>query len=316
MKIALVGDITKDSIIKLDNKEAHLSCKLNSTQCEICFNYANKIQVDQLSHSIGGNAANASIALKRLGEDPILVSQIGIDVDSKYLLEELKKADIKTKNIVQSENEQSNNSLIINYKGEKTVFSFHENREYQLPKADADVTYLTSMGKGWLKVYEKFLQGKIIYQPGTRQISRGAKYSKNILAKSKILILNKEEAKKFLGSKQNDIKELLHELLDFGVSEVVITEGKNGAYASDGKEFLKSSIWHQAARIESTGAGDAFASTYSYMRMTGKDITTALKAATINSGKVIQHTGAHKGLLKKNELAILQKRIKIKVSRI
>ena len=150
MKINIVGDITKDTFLKLDNKEAHLLCKLNSSNCEICFSYADKLPVDEINHAIGGNAANVSIALTKLGENPHLISQIGKDLDSKYLIEELKQEKVDISGIKMVETEKSNNSVIINYKGERTVLSFHEKRDYKLSLDNkADFVYLTSMGEKW-----------------------------------------------------------------------------------------------------------------------------------------------------------------------
>ena len=156
----------------------------------------------------------------------------------------------------------------------------------------------------------------IIYQPGTIQIKAKASASKNILKNTRILILNKEEAKKFLYSDTTDEKQLLNELLNLGVKEAVITDGKNGSYASDAKEFIKCSIWHSASKLEATGAGDSFAATYSLMRLRDESISDSLKAASINSGSVIQSVGAHKGLLSQSEIDKLMKTIHIKITNI
>jgi sugar/nucleoside kinase (ribokinase family) len=54
---------------------------------------------------------------------------------------------------------------------------------------------------------------------------------------------------------------------------------------------------------ERTGAGDAFASTFSIAFALGGDVETALKWGSINSMSVCQYVGAQKGLLTREKIA-------------
>ena len=88
-----------------------------------------------------------------------------------------------------------------------------------------------------------------------------------------------------------------------GPKIVVITDGPQGAYASDGRH-----AWFMPAYpdpkppFERTGAGDAFSATFVAILALGKSVPDALMRAPINSMSVVQHIGARAGLLTMFEL--------------
>jgi len=123
---------------------------------------------------------------------------------------------------------------------------------------------------------------------------------KSILEASKLLVVNKEEAESLVlkgtiavGA---NIKDLLMILSKLGPAIVVITDGRNGAFAYDGKEFLKMGIF-PGERVEMTGAGDSFSAGVLSALVYGKDIKEALRWGAVNSASVIQKVGAIDGLL-------------------
>ena len=86
-----------------------------------------------------------------------------------------------------------------------------------------------------------------------------------------------------------------------GVGHVVITNGADGAYLSDGSHI----IYCAARRVEiagTAGGGDAFAATFTAWLSLGFDGVDALKAATLNSASVIGHADTQTGLLRKTDL--------------
>ena len=91
------------------------------------------------------------------------------------------------------------------------------------------------------------------------------------------------------------------EFFKYGVKKVVITDGRNGAQASDGKRlYFCPVISHK--RIDTLGAGDSFASGFTSAVMRGKNLKTALIYGTLNASSVVSHFGAQKGLLTHKEL--------------
>ncbi len=83
----------------------------------------------------------------------------------------------------------------------------------------------------------------------------------------------------------------------------VITDGSKGAYALDGERVWFMPIYPDPAPpVDRTGAGDAFASTFTAAIALGHDVKTALAWGPINSMSVVQYIGAQKGLLTQKEL--------------
>ncbi len=88
-----------------------------------------------------------------------------------------------------------------------------------------------------------------------------------------------------------------------GPQIAVVTDGPRGAYAFDGE-----AVWFAppypdpAPPYERTGAGDAFASTFTSALALGKSVDEALMWGPINSMSVVQKIGAQEGLLPREQL--------------
>jgi len=90
---------------------------------------------------------------------------------------------------------------------------------------------------------------------------------------------------------------------DLGVNVIVITDGPDGAYASDGQQMFSMPNYPDPADpFDRTGAGDAFASTITAALALGESLEAALLWAPINSMSVVQKLGAQAGLLNRDEL--------------
>jgi ribokinase len=109
-----------------------------------------------------------------------------------------------------------------------------------------------------------------------------------------------------LNADENDrgIKTLLKGIKDLGVKLPVITDGPDGAYTYDeeGKIIYMKIYPDIKTPLERTGAGDAFASTFSTAKSIGLDNATSLMWASINSMSVCQYIGAQEGLLTRKKL--------------
>ena len=91
------------------------------------------------------------------------------------------------------------------------------------------------------------------------------------------------------------------EVLKRGPKIIVVTNGPDGVYASDGKQIY----YHPSLPGKPTstvGAGDAFGSTFVGQLLHGKSIEDAIRAGVINSYAVIQQLDATSGQLTQAEL--------------
>ena len=156
-----------------------------------------------------------------------------------------------------------------------------------------------------LALFAKENNIRIAFNPSNYLAEKGYSYLKDILSRTNILILNKEEAT-LLGG-ELEIKDLIKNLMGFGPEIVVITDGKKGLYTIHKKYFLHV-IANNVKIVETTGAGDAFASTLLAGIIKKKPIEYALRMGLLNAESVITKEGAKNGLLNYNALSKLVKK--------
>ncbi len=96
---------------------------------------------------------------------------------------------------------------------------------------------------------------------------------------------------------------------------IAITDGKNGALVYDGKYIYKGEPRKNIKIVETTGAGDAFASALTGAFIDGESIEKSMKRGFIQAEAVIQSYGAKSNLLPKKELLRRAKLDKRKISK-
>jgi len=305
-----IGDITTDAFIHI--KDARVNCDIDDKNCLLCVRFGDKIPYESVTVVPAvGNSPNAAVSAHRLGLNAALASNLGDDRNGSDCLNALKHEGVSTEYVTVHEGKETNYHYVLRYEAERTILVKHHEYEYALPRFQEPPTwlYLSSLGENSLPfhddiaAYVKESGTKLAFQPGTFQMKQGKEALKEIYEVSELFFCNKEEAGRILKTEASDIKALLEGMHDLGPKIVVITEGPDGANTYDGKEF-----WHMpmypdpAPPIDRTGAGDAFASTFSACLGLSLSIPEALKWAPINSMSVVQHIGAQKGLLSREEI--------------
>jgi sugar/nucleoside kinase (ribokinase family) len=299
-----IGDTTQD--IFLGMSDASVQCDLDGTHCKISFDYADKIAVDTKTDVPAvGNAANHAIGIARQDLRAALYTMVGDDVQGHLAHDVLHDEGVDTEYVQFDPKAGTNFSAVINFKGERTIFVYHEPRDYRLPQLQStDWLYLTSAsGEGVKKLHEQVLswlienpEVKLSFNPGTHQMKLGQETLKPLLARTRVLFLNREEAARVLGTENLDPKELIREYHKLGVATMVLTDGPKGAYASDGKTIWSLGIFAGPV-VERTGCGDAFGSGFMGALIAGKTIGEAMLRGNANSTSVLQFIGAREGLL-------------------
>ena len=311
-----IGDTVMDAFIRL--KEAHINCRLDNEQCEICMKYGDKIPYDfvEICPAVG-NSANAAVCGARLGVNTCIVTHIGDDDNGKEVLATFKRENVGTDYVSVEKGKKTNYHYVLWYEADRTILIKHEQYDYKLPSfKEPKWIYLSSLPEHTLPYHQalaeylkKHPNVKLAFQPGTFQIRFGLNTLADIYARTEIFFCNREEAEKILGVPPGDVKTLSAMLHAKGPKTVVITDGPKGAYAYDeGKLYFIAPYPDPKPPYDRTGAGDAFSSTFAVARMMGKSIEEALLWAPINSMSVVQQVGAQKGLLTRERLIDYLKR--------
>lgn len=310
LELLSIGDVSWD--VFMSPTESESLCMLDDKECLICFSYGDKIPVKSIEYSLGGNAANNSVGTKRLGVNVGLVATLGGDSAGNQIVEKLEKEKVDMSFVVQQPTAATNYSTIVNYGGERTIFTYHAPRSYEFPvKLPAtDWVYLTSMGESFQPFYNHFVDFmkvnsgvKLAFNPGSWQMRVGVDKIKPVLEVTYVIYVNREEAEKLtaMEDSHNKEKDLVSKLLSLGPKICIVTDGGAGAFMYDGKEFLHSGVLPVDA-YERTGAGDAFGSGCIAALIKGKSFEEALLWGTVNSASVIGYIGSQKGLLTETEL--------------
>ncbi|QSH39706.1 carbohydrate kinase family protein [Candidatus Kaiserbacteria bacterium] len=304
-----LGDIVTDAFIKLKDG-VHVEEEV--TGKELCINFGDKLEYEDVTVVAAvGNAPNASVSAHRLGLSTALVTDLGDDDFGKEKLKALEAEGVSTEFVDVHEGMQSNYHYVLRFGPERTILIKHHEYPYAVPEfAEApEWIYFSSVGEHGIEyhhelaTYCKENNVKLAFQPGSFQISLGAEKLKDVYEAAEIFFCNKEEAQKILNNTSNDMKELLDGVRALGPTIAVVTDGPTGAFASDGTGYWKMPMYPDPAPpVDRTGAGDSFSSTVVSMLAEGLPLPEALRRGPINSMSVVQHIGAQKGLLTRDQL--------------
>lgn len=351
-KIFTIGGATFDIFIQPHDHGIMLFKTPDKRKEWLCLEHGGKVKVDEVLETFGGGATNTGIAFARMGFDACSVIKVGAEYGDR-VIENLKKEGVDTQFVKKSKLDKTAFSTIIStFEGDRTVLAYaganqHFNAK-DLPLKDLEKTdwiFLNHLAEKEsripheiLKILKKHPHIKLGWNPGREQLQAGVKKWQALLSHTEILFVNKEEAslftktpyqlagikrqdlkshvhlpKSFLPPYADDVSEIMYEFFKYGPKIVVITDGRNGAQASDGKRLYFCPVV-ATKRKDSTGAGDAFASGFTSAIMLGENLKTALKHGTLNAYNVINSAGAQAGLLTRKEIAKKLKEVDICVT--
>lgn len=305
--ILTIGDYSLDVILEIPADNSHY--RIDKTAGTINLRREDKILAKSLNLSIGGNACNVAVGLSRLGIKTSYMTFIGDDFSSDMLRKEMEAESVDLSYSVRGAGMRGNYSTTLFLENEKTIIVYNHPNIYRLPQdlPRDKMVYVSSLGPDYLE----FLKELVLYcqkqnivlafNPASHQFQDGLEKYSFIFSDTDYLFVNKYEANKMLNTEEPDIKILFNSLLKLGAKCVVITDGENGAYASDGinSYFCQT---YKLPVVQKTGAGDAFASGFLAAVHQGKTIRDGLVYGSINAASVIAGVGPHQGLLHKNEL--------------
>ena len=163
------------------------------------------------------------------------------------------------------------------------------------------------MGHGYETLYKEIVdyakadRVKIAINPGSIQIKELRQELYDLLKYCFVLFVNREEAQAITKLDTLEIHKLAGSLMELGPKHIVITDGKNGAYEFGGHDLRFCPIF-PGKPVETTGAGDSFATGYLGALMHGRSCSEGLRWGAINAASVIQFVGPQAGLLSAEEI--------------
>lgn len=271
--------------------------------------YPGDSDCNSYSKYFGGSPSNIAMNGQRLGINTLVASAIGRDSMGEYLKRQLDQEGMDISCIQQVD--YSTSMVVVTKSTGSPVPIFYRNADYHLdctPELEGalknssilhfscwPISYQPSRGT-ILKLFDTAReQGLLIafdpnyhpmiWQPG----EDGRQYVKSILQRVDIVKPSEDDAERLFG--KDTPENQIEKYLKLGAALVIMTLGKNGLIASNGRETVKLQTLAQVV-VDTTGAGDAFWSGFYAAIIKRYTLREALSLGSAVSAYKLGHVGA------------------------
>lgn len=314
MSFLCIGSSSQD--VYLYNVDGLAPVCASPDDCFYNIHLGDKIYVNKVDFMTGGGASNASVTFSRGGQKSYFMGLIGCDPAASACLASFAEENVDTKYISYTKRYNTDYStLLLAPSGERTILTYRgcgahlKPKYFDLSKVNdrIDWIYMTSL-VGHFDIYTPLVEEahrrgiKIAFNPGGAELGQPDKL-KELLPYIEILSMNKEEAQKIVPGET--IEDLLRQLRKY-CPVVIITDGVNGAIATDQQQTIWAGLYHANEKpVDRTGAGDSFCSGFTLKYALGKGLREAIYFASANSASVVTKIGSKPGIMRVGEDANL-----------
>jgi sugar/nucleoside kinase (ribokinase family) len=274
------------------------------------------VTTDDFVVETGGCAANAALALARLGVRAAVVAKVGDDHFGAFVEDELSAAGLDVAGIRRVAGLGTSKTVIIPVSGEDRRFIHTFGANAVLCAADLapalaaapDVLYVGGfLVLPALRQDELAAQLRLARQAGTRVVfdvvaPAGRALSLDdvagVLPEVDYFVPNDDEAAALTG--ESDPRRQAERLLELGAGTVIVTLGERGLIAVSRDETFELPAPH-VDFVEPSGAGDAFAAGLVYGLLQGWPLRRLLEFASVIGASACTHLGCTAGLLTRAE---------------
>ena len=281
--------------------------------------------VSEAKSSPGGSAANTIYGLAKLGMKTGFIGVVGDDAEGKILVQDFQKAGVDTSQIRVKPGAKTGSVLCLSDRQGRRSLYVVPGANNLLTMDDLDLDYINQAGmlhlssfaddrqfKISLELINRLeLSTKLSFGPGAIYSQKRLKALTPILNKTHILFINQDEIRQMTGK---DIIAGAETCLKQGCSIIVVTLGK-GMRLKLGKEtsrreidaicyirdteneyVVKTTRQNTISEVDTTGAGDAFATGFLYGLLNGKELVECGRLGDIVAQFAITRVGAREGL--------------------
>ncbi len=310
--IITFGSATRDMIVRPKNLTVLKYNRDYSSNDNICFPLGSKIDLEDILFNSGGGGTNTAATFSLQGFKTAFYGSIGQDLAGQEIIKELKHLKIDTRFVSMVKDKVTNHSIVIlSGNRDRTILAYRGASEIidkngiDFRKLKTKWIYLAPLTGDMCHAFKDIVDFanskgiKIAVNPGIAQL--GLKDINDILKKVDVLLLNREEASFLTKVPFDEEKEIFKKIGQMCPGISVMTKGSEGVVVSDGKYMYSAKSPLETNVVDTTGAGDSFASGFVSELVKGKDVESAIQLGMANSQGCLSEIGAKNGLLKKGQ---------------
>ena len=294
-RIAVLGAAAVDTIVKVEQ-----------------FPAADEIVFPQsIDKYPGGSTANVAVGLKRLGLEASFLGKAGGDTEGFIIKEDFDREGVDTSYlIIEKEASSAQTFIAVNSQGERVIYSLGGTALYE---RDDEISQMDFSGFDGLyigEVLENVAPAAvrrarqcgipIFYSPGGLFCSLGLERIGYLVANCDYLLVNLPELKLLAGKDQKETA--VRELLNYGVRNLIVTEGTlgSGFYSGECRYFADA---FKVQAIDSTGAGDSFTAGFIKGVFSGLTAEQSLKLGNACAACTVTKMGARTAMPRSSEVS-------------
>ncbi|MBN1175277.1 carbohydrate kinase family protein [Candidatus Woesearchaeota archaeon] len=304
--VITIGSATVDVFANTDSQLVKLLTK-DGEEDFITYPSGSKILIKELNFLIGGGGTNTAASFSRLGLKTGFLGKLGTDQNGEEVIKVLKEYDVTF--LGKKEGQTGYSIILDSIEHDRTILTFKgcnntlKTKDVNLSFLQTKWIYSSSMVEesfNTLKTIFEYAKGqgiKLAFNPSAYQAKLGYNALREVLELLDVLVLNLEEAQLLLNKKDASAEELASALSTHDTDYVVITDGANGSTCYHNKIIYHISPSSTVKLVETTGAGDAFASGFVAGLIQNRCVEESLKLGCVQSESVISKHGAKNKLL-------------------
>jgi len=273
----------------------------------------------------GGSAANTIYGLAKLGLSTGFCGAVGDDKESKTLLKDFRGVGVDTSRIVVKTKAKTGSVLALSDRGGQRSLYVQPGANGLLALDDLDFDYINQAEILHLSSFADDSQFqlsfglisrlddsvRLSFSPGTLYAVKGINSLAPLLSRTHLLFINQSELQQITGE---DLVDGAQKCLKAGCSIVVVTLGRGKKMGkttavsyvrdADNEYIIESPNNDLTADVDTTGAGDAFATGFIYGLVKGKGLEECGRLGDFLAKLCISQIGARHGLPTVEEMAM------------
>ena len=254
----------------------------------------------------GGSAANTIVGLSKLGISTSLIGKIAEDEDGDLIEYHLAMNGVFSNNLIYADNGSTGKCLgFVDSQGNRCLYvDPGVNDEIIIDEINTlnimrcKIMHFTSFVgdsfKTQIDVLDNLNRDIVLsFDPGMLYVQKGFDEIKPILDRCNILLINESELRLLFDDKESSYQQLAKNLLDGGISTVVVKRGSKGVYARNNDVECDVGVF-ECDVVDTTGAGDSFNSGFLYSYLKGYTLEKSCEIGNWVASKAIEGFGMDK----------------------